>query len=100
MDVIIPVGYAFFDKSKYSSPALYRLLIFNRKEILYKDKWKICTLSPHKDEDTFDKRWAPIFANMREAHVVTLYLGNSPFMQITTGFQQLPPAFGVFCLAV
>ncbi len=42
MNVIIPIGYAFFDKNKYSNSTLQKLLTIKRKEILYKkEKWKI-----------------------------------------------------------
>ena len=43
MEVIIPIGYSFFLKSKYSEPSLQRLLTLKRKEILYNGtRRKIC----------------------------------------------------------
>jgi hypothetical protein len=44
MEVIVPIGYAFFSREKYNK--LQNKLTFKRKEILYKkDKWKISKLS-------------------------------------------------------
>ena len=42
--MVIPIGYAFFPKSKYTNQKLQRLLTIKRKTILYSHpKWKIST---------------------------------------------------------
>ena len=71
MEVIIPVGYSFFQKTKYSNPKLQKLVTLKHKNILY-DKANDPSVLLRTDEDNLDKNWAFIFSNMLESQTITL----------------------------